>query len=1406
VALTPVAVYCPHPLVPAQGRELVFTPLAPRETLAAYLERIGILTRLGPRPAVVAINGVIVPRAWWPHVRPKPGALITVQTALAGRGGGKNPIASVLSIALMVAAPYAAAGLHSVLWNAGIRLGTLGLNLLQGAVSLVGGLVINALFPPPRPQLSAAARLDRQESPTYSLAGGTNRARPYEPLPAIMGRHRVYPDLGAQPYTEFQGEDQYLYQIFDFGYNDVELSDYRIGTTPLTEFEGVEMEVSDASGALTLFPSNVDTTAGAALTQAAGWVSRTSGLNATQLAVEITGQLFYVGDAGTVPLGCVLHLQFRAVGAPDWTDLAFTSDAAAAVAGTGGFDHGVVRLTVEEWAQQSGVGPGRIHIVHGARRPLRRTYAWHVAPGQYEVRVMRVTADETDPRANSEIVWSQLRTYQPDTADYTGRLRVAIKIKASGQLQGTLDRFSVLARARTEVWDGSAWVTQHTANPAWWLRKAALGHFAGGRRRWGGGIAPSRLNHTNLIAFAQWCEDKGLTFNAVFDQQLSVMEMLDAIALRGRATTSWGSGQLEAVWDAPDQPAVAVVSMSNILRDSFEVQYTTSRELADEVVASFVSAERDYERDTVRVLAPGVTTPLRTRQIELFGCDNVHEAAQSANLYLAQNLYRARRYRWRMDWEAMPFARGDVVLFSHDLASYDYSGRLIEGSTSTVLRLERAVPLDPAGSWVTLVRPDGSFSTHAVAPGTGQSATLTLSEPLPYHPGADPDHPPYDYRWLYGFTAIPGRKVKIESIRPVTAEVVEITAVDDTPEYYAAENGEFAYAPPPVFLADYPAITDLRCTEELLRVGEGFAVRLTLTWDVIGTYDHANIRIGIAGAPRELVAEARGRRYETIVHDEGDAVIEVTAVHPLFGPGPQSRATLHYTILGKTAPPSDVMGLGVEFTATDTTLFWREIPDADRSEYEVRRGTNWDVAELVGVSRTTTLRVGALAAPATFLVRARDTSGNLSVNAAALTVTPTPPGVVSPAAAIDGPDIVLTWSPPSAGSYAVARYEVRFGPSFETATFAGAVDGTVFRARAAWSGERLWWVRAIDAAGALGAAGVASAIVIPPAPPAVIAEVIDNNVLLRWSDARQTLPIAHYEVRRGAEFASATVIGVIQSRFAVIFETVAGQYGYWVAGVDTAGNTGAAGNILATVDQPPDYVLFDLIDADFSGAKSNALAVDGRLMVMTDPDLSYDDSFATESWTSWQDAIDAGFPIYMQPGTTSAQYVEEIDYGAVLPATKVTVDLTTTPISGSVTVTPTISVRKLDTDPWTDFVAQWSVYGTDFRYVRVTLDFSGAGRHDLMFVDRMVMRLDVKLKSDAGTVTADANDAGGTTVPFNVDFIDVLSITATARGTTPAHVVVDFADVPHPTEFKVLVFDLAGDRITREVSWGATGV
>jgi hypothetical protein len=90
-------------------------------------------------------------------------------------------------------------------------------------------------------------------------------------------------------------------------------------------------------------------------------------------------------------------------------------------------------------------------------------------------------------------------------------------------------------------------------------------------------------------------------------------------------------------------------------------------------------------------------------------------------------------------------------------------------------------------------------------------------------------------------------------------------------------------------------------------------------------------------------------------------------------------------------------------------------------------------------------------------------------------------------------------------------------------------------------------------------------------------------------------------------------------------------------------------------------------------------------------------------------------------------------------------------------------------------------------------------------ITNLNLKIDVKIKNDTGTGTANASDSGGTTVNFNVTFVDVQGIAVTPNTTSAVIAVVDFQDVPNPTSFKVLLYNTSGVRVSGNFTWQCRG-
>jgi len=492
--------------------------------------------------------------------------------------------------------------------------------------------------------------------------------------------------------------------------------------------------------------------------------------------------------------------------------------------------------------------------------------------------------------------------------------------------------------------------------------------------------------------------------------------------------------------------------------------------------------------------------------------------------------------------------------------------------------------------------------------------------------------------------------------------------------------------------------------------------------------------------------------------------------------------------------------ISVSYTGQNAVLTWSEVNGTTKTRFYRIARNDATVAILQSTSYTTRID---WTGSQTFTVQAVDANNNLGA-AATVAIAPAAPPAPNVQNTFRGEQVLLSWDPVQ-GSLETAYYKVLRGNTFASATLLAEIKSTTYSLKVDWTGTQRFWVAAVDVIGKQGPEQFQDVVVTSPSAPVISQQVIDNNVLLRWTDSTQTLPIVYYELRRGSTYAGGTSVGTKQGLFTTVFETVSGTYTYWLAGVDSAGNVGTPASVSALVNQPPDYILRSDINSTFSGTSTNLTPNGTGLLATVDTTETWQSHFTSRGWSTLQDQVSAGFTIYAMPSTTTGSYVEEFDYGTALAGTKITATLTRQPVAGTVTVAPTLSVKTASGDPWTDYANQDSIYATNFRYVKVRYDFTSAGGDDLLQLSGLNVRLDIKIKNDMGNGTANSADTGGTTVNFNVPFVDIESIGVTPSGTTPRIAIYDFVDVANPTSFKVLLFDTAGNRVSGAFSWQARG-
>lgn len=556
------------------------------------------------------------------------------------------------------------------------------LAVVASVVSLVLSLTAK------QPERDSQSRFD---SPT--LRGARNRVAPHEPIPRVYGKMRFHPPLGAYTYTEVTGGDHYLRCLFVAGYGPlaIDVADMRIGETPLLDFEDVEVEVRPGEltdPEITLYPAQVtqdeanatiynpgmsteDLVLGEA-PGAVGWVTRTSDENTDEIGLEIffPAGLGYVSAKGknrTHPLEFVI--EYRPVGAGPWFPVPLS----------------VMRLSspLRKGTVEHALTDGHFSIEQIRFGSFVTGINFSVFPrGQYEVRVKNVfNRGITEGRTDSVVGECRLTVVKSfrNEAPWTrpGIALIALRIKATDQLQGTIDDFSIIARSKLPTWNGSVWTAPvETRNAAWIYADILRGSAnpdpiadelidAARLADWAAAIeahtVPDELGNPQL---------NPMYFDGIFDFRTTVYRTLSDVAAAARATPHMRDGLFSVIfdYDKSAEPPVQMITPKNIVRGSF-IGRKVFIEEAEGYRIGFKNAAKDYGDDEVLVFSPGfdASTARIYEKIEWLGITDQDRVIDETRYLIASRRHRPEVFRFEMDIENIVFERGDLVLFAHDV-------------------------------------------------------------------------------------------------------------------------------------------------------------------------------------------------------------------------------------------------------------------------------------------------------------------------------------------------------------------------------------------------------------------------------------------------------------------------------------------------------------------------------------------------------------------------------------------------------------------------------------------------------------------------------------------------------------------------------------------------------------------
>jgi len=311
-------------------------------------------------------------------------------------------------------------------------------------------------------------------------------------------------------------------------------------------------------------------------------------------------------------------------------------------------------------------------------------------PAEYEIRIRSSTIFS---RLNSHVMTMNIEFVEGITNDfyrYPGTSIIAIDAIATDQLSGGLPTIAIIAtRGSITVYEQDG--TPHSVNsdnPAWACYNIL------NNTEYGCNISYTRINYTEFYAWASFCTTNLYTCNIVFDTTMSVPAALAQISLLGRGHVIQRGTNFGVIIDQVDSP-VQMFTMGNIIEDTLKIAYLPKKDRVNAIETTFIDSTHDYESRMFELRTSDFDTDTDIEEnkisLQLYGATTKLMAVKLTRFLLNCNEYLQTTAELEVQVDALASNVGDVILISHDVPQWGYSGHVISAISNAIL-LDREVP------------------------------------------------------------------------------------------------------------------------------------------------------------------------------------------------------------------------------------------------------------------------------------------------------------------------------------------------------------------------------------------------------------------------------------------------------------------------------------------------------------------------------------------------------------------------------------------------------------------------------------------------------------------------------------------------------------------------------------------
>jgi hypothetical protein len=639
------------------------------------------------------------------------------------------------------------------------------------------------------------------------LKGARNRSQLGNAYPIILGKHLYTPMYIGTPYTtvESDGTTQYYHALFLLGYSrlsvkDIKLNELEFATNSTDVLDGyitvdgsnfssndARLELRQGASECELYPQKViEEQLNIQLLNADGTplvVPRFSAQNPQKIQIELgVSALYALDDSGIKSQATVrIRAEISYDRGATWHPFGQFNGSQSYDASTGESTFSTIitkqkRLVAEKTVEYS-------DIIDTDR----------VA----ELRIQRITPQPTSGNVTDTFYLTGIRTWcfnykesleeeelVPQVpmveADRDITARLALRIKASSTLSGTIDALNCMLTSHARTWNGSAWssVESPTQNPASLLLKSYQLPCLRTKA-----YPDTRIDLEKLGELYEYCEENNYKCNGVVSRQLKLSDLQNKIMNTCKCFRLLNGDKYSVFIDKPNPYPVAILNNHNILSVP-----SNSKEFSDPIDGykiSFVNENNGYQKDEIYCMYVNGDEQLPDKVTESITLEFVTNPAQVWKLgkyTLAKKKYRTETWIREVGLDGARIDIGDLVTLQDDTILVGIG----DGAEIKELIMD--------GSSIAGIKTDGAFSVTDLTKSYGVKMQCSNGVDMP---AIRTEAVTFSEEGLFNELYFATPIASSEAVRPSVGDIISFGITDrisiDAICIAKKDNGDFKY-------------------------------------------------------------------------------------------------------------------------------------------------------------------------------------------------------------------------------------------------------------------------------------------------------------------------------------------------------------------------------------------------------------------------------------------------------------------------------------------------------------------------------------------------------------------------------------------------------------------------------------